>query len=304
MMDLLKQKPKGMKPNHRHFTRWNHGNGKFHYAPDLTNATNDFFDGALAWNNLKPGNQGLQLLDDGKAEAIFNVFTPYIIVAKIHEIDNPADDTQASRITLTAAQKMDVSLSLDHGKTWHVVDKLPAGEEKTLDLTKWVKGTYGYQLKLATKGKRGDTALNSLQIETWVQVAPISLPRLKKGLNHLRYFMEDRHGKQTEPVLVTPNTGDPADLKKYLTTMPRDYDPQRHTSRIRGEAVLHLPAPPGKKIAWFSVGAAFRTHQGEHAKQTKNRILYAVNQPSDFQEIYDATVPTWVNHWRYNWDTD
>lgn len=86
--------------------------------------------------------------------------------------------------------------------------------------------------------------------------------------------------------------------------MPRDYDPQRKTCRIRGDATGHLAAPAGMKIAWFSVGATFRTHQGEQAKNTDNRIAYAVGQPKNFKQIYRSPVPTWVNHWRYNWDTD
>jgi hypothetical protein len=37
---------------------------------------------------------------------------------------------------------------------------------------------------------------------------------------------------------------------------------------------------------------------------TDNRIAYATNHPGDFKEIYRSHVPTWVNHWRYNWDQD
>jgi hypothetical protein len=48
----------------------------------------------------------------------------------------------------------------------------------------------------------------------------------------------------------------------------------------------------------------FRTYQGEQAKKTDNRIAYSVGHTTDFKEIYKSSVPTWVNHWRYNWDTD
>jgi len=103
---------------------------------------------------------------------------------------------------------------------------------------------------------------------------------------------------------VSPNTGDPADLKKHLIAMPEDYDPGRSTCRIRGDAVLRLAAPAGMKIAWFTAGATFRTYQGQQAKQTDNRIAYSVDRPADFKEIYKSSVPTWTNHWRCNWDTD
>ena len=67
---------------------------------------------------------------------------------------------------------------------------------------------------------------------------------------------------------------------------------------------MRLTAPEGMKIAWFTTGATFRTYQGKQAKNTDNRIAYSVGQPENFKEIYKSSVPTWVNHWRYNWDEE
>jgi hypothetical protein len=86
--------------------------------------------------------------------------------------------------------------------------------------------------------------------------------------------------------------------------MPEDYDPGRNTCRIKGDVILRLVAPAGMKIAWFSVGATFRTYQGQQASKTDNRISYSAGRPVDFKEIYKSSVPTWTNHWRCNWDTD
>ena len=302
--DLLLTSPVGMKPNHRDFTRWNHGNGVFHYGPSLSNTSTDFQDGFYAVKNLTPGKEGLHIVNQGNAEIIFEVFTPYIIVAKVKDLDDPNDDVDASVVMLEALLPVELFVSLDRGLNWQSAGKVKAGEDAVVDLTRMVKGTYGYLLKLATAGTSGAGAIKSLEIDTWVQVAPISLPRLKKGDNHLRYEMGDRYGLATIPILINPNTADANDLAKYLVTMPEDYDPRRETCRIRGEAVLHLAAPEGTKIAWCSVGATFRTYQAEQAKQTDNRIAYAVGEPKDFKEIYKSSVPTWVNHWRYNWDTD
>jgi hypothetical protein len=167
-----------------------------------------------------------------------------------------------------------------------------------------VKGTYGYLFKLRTSGPAGSTAINSLSIKTWVQVAPASLPALKKGTTTFQYDIGDRYSQGTIPMLVNPNTADPKDLKKYVLEMPVDYDPFRHTCRIRGEIILRLTAPAGTKISWFTVGGTFRTHQAEQAKNTDNRIAYATDRPEGFREIYKSQVPEWVNHWRYNWDED
>lgn len=302
--DLIQTKPLGMKPNHRDFSCWNHGNGLFHYAPNLSDRSTDFEDGVYAVKNLAPGKEGLNIIRDGRAEVIFEIFTPYIIVAKVNDTNDLNDDTEASVITLNAGLPTDFFVSLDQGLTWQATGHAKSDETASIDLTSMVKGTYGYLLKLRTSGVKGEKAVKSLTVDTWVQVAPISLPRLKKGTNHLKYETGDSYGSVTVPLLVRPNTAEPSDLKKYLVDMPKDYDPKRDTSRIRGDAIFRLAAPTGMNIAWLSIGATFRTYQGEQAKKTDNRIAYAIGLPEDFKEIYKSSVPTWVNHWRYNWDTD
>lgn len=301
---LIETEPVGPKPNHRDFTPWNHGNGLFHYAPNLREGSADFKDGVYAAENLAAGKRGLHIVRSGPAEAIFEVFTPYIIVAKVNDLDDPNDDAEASVVTIETLLPVDLSVSLDDGLSWLKAGKVEPGKKRAVDLTATVKGAYGYLLKLRTSGSAAEPAITSLAIDTWVQVAPTSLPRLKKGINHLKYEAADRYGLATMPMLIHPNCADPNDLAKYLVAMPQDYDPKRATSRIRGEAVLRLAAPEGMKIAWFSAGATFRTHQAENAKNTNNRIAYAVGRPQQFKEIYRASVPTWVNHWRYNWDAD
>jgi hypothetical protein len=301
---LIQTEPLGMKPNHRDFTCWNHGNGLFHYKPNLTNHAGDFADGIYASKNLISGPKGLHLIRSGNAEVIFEVFTPYIIVAKINDLDNINDDKEASVITLEAYLPAELSISCDNGITWQPAGRILPGKPSPIDLTRSVQGSYGYLFKVETTGKKDNAAIKSLEVNTWVQVAPISLPRLKKGTNHLRYEIGDRYGLKTLPMLVQPNTADPQDLKKYVTELPKEYDPKRNTGRIEGEVIMRLPAPPGTRIAWFSAGATFRTYQGEAAQRTENRIAFAVGEQTDFQELYQSKVPTWVNHWRYNWDTD
>ena len=301
--DLVLTPPVGMKPNHRDFSPWNHGNGLFHYAPDLTASYTDFQDGVCSVGNLAPGAEGLHLIRTGSAEAIFEVTTPYIIVARINDIDDPNDDAEASVVTVEALRPVALAVSLDHGLMWRPAATVSGGT-RAVDLTPLVKGTYGYLLRLSTSGDEGQTAIKTLALDTWVQVAPISLPRLKKGENHLRYEAGDRYGLATIALPVRPDTSRPQDLAKYVVTMPDNYDPQRNTARILGDATLCLAAPAGTKIAWLTVGAAFRTHQGDQAVKTDNRIAYAVGTPESFQEIYRSKVPTWVSHWRYNWDND
>jgi len=55
--DLIEQEPRGPKPNHRDFTRWNHGNGLFEYVPKLSTDFTDFEDGCYDVKNLRSGNR-------------------------------------------------------------------------------------------------------------------------------------------------------------------------------------------------------------------------------------------------------
>ncbi len=252
----------------------------------------------------RPGEQGLHLIEAGDAEVVFEVFTPYIIVAKINDLDNPADDAEASVVTLEAALPVTLAVSLDHGLTWKPVETVPSGK-KAVDLTNLVKGTYGYLLRLSASGAEKQTAIKSLSIDTWVQVAPISLPRLKKGENHLQYEVGDRYGLQTIPMLVSPDTSNPKDLEKYVVAMPQDYDPQRHTSRIVGET---HPASGGPRrnedrVAQRRGDVPDPSGRAGRRRRTTGSPTPSA-QPRDFKEIYRSAVPTWVSHWRYNWDTD
>ncbi|MHC4352174.1 MAG: hypothetical protein ACYS0H_05590 [Planctomycetota bacterium] len=302
--NLIEQKPRGPKPNHRDFTRWNHGNGLYDYRPILTKASTDFEDGYYDVKNLRPGEAGLEIIRTGDAEVTFEVFTPYIIVPKVNDLDDPNDDERASVLLVEGSAPTDVQVSLDHGLSWQTVASKRTDPGTAVDLTALVKGTYGYLLKLKTSGPAGSTVINSLNIKTWVQVAPASIPALKKGKTTFQYALGDRYNRRTIPMLIRPNTSDAEDLKKYVLQMPGDYDPGRNTCRIKGDVIMRLTAPPGTKISWFTAGATFRTHQGEQAKNTDNRIAYAAGHPEGFKEVYRSQVPTWVNHWRYNRDED
>jgi hypothetical protein len=300
---LLEKPPIGYKSNHPEFSVWTQGNGLWRYAPNLTAASSDLADGVQSVRNLRPGEEGLGLAAAGDGEVVFEVFSPWIIVPKVNNLDDPDDDTEASIMTLDAAAPVTVSVSLDHGRSWENVTTVARGQH-AVDLTRWVKGTYGFLVRLTASGKANQLVLRSLAIETWFQVAPISLPRLKRGENRCRYEIGDRYGRPTAVMFVTPNVADPEDLKKYVVEMPADYAIERRTSRIRGDVILKLEAPRGTMIDWFTAGACFNTYQNEGAKKTNNRIAYAVDEPTNFKEIYKADVPTWVNHWRYQWDED
>lgn len=299
---LMLQSPRGPKPNHRHFTVHNYGNGRFVYRPLLRAGSTDFADGVYHAENVTLSDDGLTLERAGQGFAIFEVRTPYIIVPKVGDLETEDDDSDASVVTVEADNAA-LSVSLDNGLTWTGPRPAASADADTSfawDLTKHAAGTYGYLLKVTLKGEPGNAMLRRLTMTTHVQVAPASLPALRKGRNRMTYVTGDDHGLETKVMQVRSRAGRPEGLLKYLTAPPEDYDPTRKTSRIRGPITVKVAAPPGAAIAWLSAGGSFNTHQRAGAKNTRNTIAYAIDTPQDFQTIYKAAVPAYTQHWHYH----
>jgi hypothetical protein len=146
--------------------------------------------------------------------------------------------------------------------------------------------------------------VKSLELATWVQLHPASLPSLRKGKNAMRYVTGDHHGQQTHVVEIRTDGGDRGDWLKVLQEPPADFDPARLTGRARGPFVVSVPAPPGMKVAWLSAGGSFATHQAARAPETKNTIAWAANEPRDFKEFYRSEIPAGQSHWHYNADVE
>ncbi|MBN1417885.1 MAG: hypothetical protein JXP34_03865 [Planctomycetes bacterium] len=301
LVRLLEQPPRGPKPNHRDFTIHDHANGRFVYAPDLSDRSTDFDDGVDDASNVRPGAAGLTLAAAGEGYAVFEVATPYIIVPLVGRLDTREDDREASILAIDAAGAR-LSISTDNGMAWTAI-AAPEGRA-SIDLTRHVAGTYGYLLKIALRGEPGEAIVRSLSITTWVQVAPAALPALREGTNRMEFRTGDHHGLGTRAVRFRPRVGDPKDFERFLETPPADYDLARKTGRIRGSFVARFAAPPNARIAWFSAGGSFRTYLYEAAKGTRNRIEYAVDAPRDFREIYLSRVPLDTEHWHMNADRE
>src|SRR5262249_26558353 len=208
------------------------------------------------------------------------VRSPYIIVPRVGKLETAEDDCEASVVEL-AATGASLSLSLDNGLTWEDL-KLPTpgpGGWAAVDLTRHVSGTYGYLLRVGLKGKPNEAVVRALKITTWVQVAPASLPALRKGSNRMEYRTGDHHGLPTRVMEVRAGANRDAFLR-LCHTPPRDFDPARKTARAKGPFVVQVQAPPGTRIAWLSAGGSFNTHQGAAAARTRNSIAWAAGAPT------------------------
>lgn len=296
---LLEREPRGPKCKHGGWSVHAHGNGRFLYEPNLTSESTDFEDGVYDSDNVQLSRDGLTLKKAGEGYAVLEVRSPYVIVPIVGKMDTVADDREAS-VVQVAGTGATLSISLDHGITWHT---LPTGRQE-YDLTPYVSGRYGYLLKLILHGQPAETVLRSLKMTTWVQVAPASLPALRKGVNRMQLRTGDHYGLPTRVVEIRTNGSDREDFLKYLHEAPASFDPRRKTARAKGAFIVKLPTPPRSKFAWFSAGGNFNTHQGEAARQTKNEMAYAVNKPASFKVLHQADVPADQAHWHYNADRE
>ena len=296
---LFERNPRGPKSKHASFTVHSHGNGRFLYKPNLTRQSSDFADGKYDAHNVQPGAAGLTLKKAGRGYAIFEVRSPYVIVPLVGKFDSRSDDREASVVKIDSSGAK-LSVSLDNGNTWNDVD----AKKGMVDLTSLTSGTYGYLLKVSLQGEPGKAVVRSLEIATWVQLHPASLPSLRKGKNAMQFVAGDHYGLPTRVVEIRPEAGQRDTFLRHLLKPPSDFDPSRHTARIRGSFIVKVPAPPGAKIAWVSAGGSFRTYQGPAAKKTRNSIAIAVDELKNFREIYRARIPIDQDHWHYNADRE
>jgi hypothetical protein len=233
-------------------------------------------------------------------------------------LDSTEDDREGSVIMLDATG-LSVSLSLDNGLSWQGIPA--AAGRAALDLSPHLRDRYGYLLRLELRGNAEEVVIRSLEITTWVQLHPASLPSLRQGRNRMRLVTGDHYGLATRIKTIRPATANRDELLKHLAFTPKDYDPERRTSRVRGELLVKASAPPGTKVAWFSAGASFAASLGP-GNNTRNTISYALGRidpaggeppfipfstaspPQDFREIYRADVPPNQSHWHYSVDRE
>ncbi len=287
-----------------------YGNARFDYKPRIASDFADYSRGVWSDHNVKLAEDGLALAADGQGSSAFYFQFPYIIAPQNGDLDNPHDDWDAAVVRYKAAPNTVVKVSTDHGHTWTQLaptdhdETIPGalrekrGDTVTLDLTQYVAGKYAYWLRFDYTGKAGETVLRDLNVRTWTQLAPISLPRLAAGENRLAFQSGDKHGLNTWTVPITPDGNDLEQMKPYLVG-PYDYDKDRRRSRFEGPVTFRLDAPQGSQIEWLHVSAGLWALRDQEPATSGDRFLIALDEPSDFKEVWQARVPDWIEHWYF-----
>ena len=277
-----------------------YGNGLWVYEPKLGPEYRDFEQGVCRQRNVKVTARGVTLAAAGRGWVEWRVRTPYVIAGRPNDLADPEDDSGAAVVEFAASGPVELSVSTDAGRHWTRVWSSPRAQAKQrVDLTRWVQGRYEYHVRFGMHGQPGAARLGSLKITTWTQLAPASLPRLKAGVNHLRYVSGDKHGWPTEAVAIEPELSDPADAKRWGVHVDGQYTPEDRTLRARGPVTLRVDALAGTKLRWLHVGASFNARR-DGREQGLDRILYSLRPDGGWRVLREDAPPSWNEHWYYN----
>jgi len=326
-LKTLCEEPVGPKTSAEISANNTYGNGLWVYEPKLSPEYADFEEGVYRRDNVRLDSGGVTLASEGEGWVEWRVRTPYIIAGEskvasaVHyRSNNSEDDTGAAVVEFTAAGSLRLSVSIDQGRHWEEVWASPQVDERQrVDLTRWVAGRYEYHLRFDLSGSAGETRLEELRLTTWTQLAPMSLPRLKAGVNRLRFVCGDKHGWQSEVMAIEPEFSDPADMERWGVKVEGEYQPQERTARAQGPVTMKVDALAGTELRWMHVGAAFNARResragGKLLPHQADRILYAVEAAGPWQLLQEETPPEWNQprgggppaplHWYYNLEAE
>jgi hypothetical protein len=307
---LVGRDPRG--PKSGGYSENTYGNARFDYEPKIAAGFADYPQGVWADRNVTLAENGLTLAADGPASSTFYFQFPYIIVPQNGDLGTADDDWDACVLRYKSGVKTTLKASTDNGITWQEIpgkgdapdETIPGSSRnrpegvKSVDLTKYVAGKYAFWLRFEYEGRAGESALQSLKLTTWTQLAPLSLPRLKAGENHMELQAADKYGLNTWTIPITPNCNQIDELKPYLFGQ-FDYDAERRRDRFRGPVTVKLQAPEGSQIEWLHIDAGLWSNYDKKPPKSGDKFLVALDEPKDFRQVWQAEVPDWIDHWYF-----
>ncbi len=262
------------------------GMGVFSYRPKLGSAWQDYSDGFYEDSNVELDEKGLRALSGG-GYTTFKVYTPYIIIGKNGPDPGAALPSDGAVIEYKATGGIRVWFSRDFGSRWDLLHEGHQGSEGRIDVTPQVYGRWGYLVKFEIEE---GAILQDVSLTTWVQVNPMSLPRVK-GQTELRFRTGDRTGEKTavRPLFADfSTTTDSLNAIQWLKVKNhRRFDLH---NRSTGAAAVVEP-PEGCKMRWLTVG-------GDFDNNVKPEIwVSTTGERRDMRLLRRLDVPGWCDHW-------
>lgn len=253
-------------------------NGEFIYTPDI--ASGRFREGLIAESGSianRSEDPCLYSEDGEECSATFRHFSPYVICGDPVDDANPMSASATDGLVLEAefVGKVAVAVSADEGQTWHTIETSSA---KRFDLTEYVKGRYGWQIRLSWRGNAG---INSLRFTTVTQVCQSIYPRLRTGGSDVTY----RAGRRAV-VAVLPDFGLPESRVSAFeeTSMRSSNVVYRGRSEKSRRAYETTNNKPGAVI--------FRINSPERLNEIRAAVRYQLRVPPPKEHDYRLDVST------------
>ncbi|MEQ9408653.1 MAG: hypothetical protein RIK87_13035 [Fuerstiella sp.] len=260
-------------------------NGEFVYEPVLRSAAcQEGMAGWSPNIGHRQQSPQLHCRNDQPGHVTFRHFSPYVICGDPLDDANPMSAAATDGLVVEGLRIGHVTgqVSADEGQTWTDFQLLPSPDDASsdnasadapsaddplkmpadkassandsptysttfrVDLTDFVKGRYGWQIRFTW---RGDAGLDRLKFSTTTQVCQAIYPRLTSGGCNVEY-----HSRPRAVVAVLPNFGLPeSDVAAFEKTDLRspnlNYTPRSRTSRYAYQASDRNPAHVVFRIA-------------------------------------------------------
>ncbi len=260
------------------------GMGHFSYRPRLGQGWQDYADGFFEQENVAQDQRGVTA-GPGGGWTSFKLWTPYLIIGRNGDRLGERPPREGAVVEYSGRGKIAVSISLDFGGSW---ERVHTGERGRLDLTERLYGRWGYLLRFELpEGAR----LEELALDTWVQVAPVSLPAVK-GETIMHFRTGDRTGRRTAVLPLE------ADLSLSTDSLARigwlelagPHDRWSLRERAPGARVLVRPPRDGS-LSWLTLGGAFLN------EARPELWLSTTGAPDSLRFFHRLEAPDWANHW-------
>jgi hypothetical protein len=268
------------------------GMGVLKYSPDMTSA-GDYQDGVYMDSNMEHTSSGARLSQNGSGYVIFRTYSPYMIIGKPGDMINANDDSDGAKIMYVTAGQTTVKLSTNFGFDWKQLEQgsdLNGSKDVTVDCY----GFHEYFIKFEFTGNAGEAGLSSFQTETWLSVAPMSLPRLKQGSNSISYSTGDVKGQNTVPIRFPIFISDSSRANRMIFSNSGSYLPYDLQHKVTGDMVFKITAPSNAKFKWVTLGASIVSGWNNF----KDYVFSASPDNSSYTSVYTfARGPAWERHW-------
>lgn len=226
------------------------GNGRWTYAPDLTDRSRDVELGLWSLQGLTQNAQGLK----GPGSAVFRIQSPYPFCG-IPDLTHPAmAPSNGVWLSLSGKGAVTAEVTDAEGRFIPIVET-QGGFALKPDITPLLDARYGALIRLTLAP---GAQLNAFAFDGYLMTAPASLPRLTEGHNRMELKSGDKFGKRTVPWSVPVDFRSEAALRQALVRLTAGALQPGNRNRLRiaptatnpAQAVFRFDAPASGRFAW------------------------------------------------------